>query len=162
MVSLDTLLLCSACLNLFLALFFFTKIKGFVLIKLLLYKKRVYMHNGKRILFSEFFSIRKSIPPTVWVERKRFHFVHQKRYLFGQVTAQSKMYQGTLWILRQSYFWRQWVTESPKPLSQRNPFLIWQSSWICLWLLLTYKNYNMWYNKVEKIYLPQNTMLKTS
>ena len=82
---------------------FFTKIKGFVLIKLLLYKKRVYMHNGKRILFSEFFSIRKSIPPTVWVERKRFHFVHQKRYLFGQVTAQSKMYQGTLWILRQLF-----------------------------------------------------------
>ena len=36
-------------------------------------------------------------------------------------------------------------------MSQRYPFLIWQSSWICLWLLLTYKSYNMSYNEVEKI-----------
>ena len=78
MVSLDTLLLCSACLTLFLALFFFYQNQGFCSHKIALIKKRVYIHNSKRILFSVFFSIRKSIPPTVWVERKRFHFVHQK------------------------------------------------------------------------------------
>ena len=78
MVSLDTLLLCSACLTLFLALFFFYQNQGFCSHKIALIKKRVYIYNSKRILFSVFFSIRKSIPPTVWVERKRFHFVHQK------------------------------------------------------------------------------------
>ena len=37
--------------------------------------------------------------------------------------------------------WRQSVTKSPKPLSLSHtyPFLIWQSSCICLWLLLTYE-----------------------
>ena len=77
------------------------KIKGFVLIKLLLQeKKRVYIHNGKRQLFSKLFSFRKSIPPTVWAERKLFNFVHQQNiYIFRQVTAQSEMDQGTLWII---------------------------------------------------------------
>ena len=41
-------------------------------------------------------------------------------------------------------------TESPKPFSQRYPFLVWQSSLICLWLLLTYKNYSIPYDKVER------------
>ena len=40
---------------------------------------------------------------------------------------------------------------NPKPLLQRNSFLIWQSSSIGLWLILTYKIYSMSYNKVEKI-----------
>ena len=57
---------------------FFYQNQGFCSHKIALLKKSVYIHNGKRILFSEFFSIRKSIPPTLWVERKRFHFVHQK------------------------------------------------------------------------------------
>ena len=52
--------------------------QGFCSHKTAFIKKIVYIHNGKRILFSEFFSIRKSIPPILWVERKRFHFVHQK------------------------------------------------------------------------------------
>ena len=60
------------------------------------------MHNGKRQLFSKLFSFRKSIPPTVWVERKQFNFAHQQNiYLFRQVTAQSEIDQGTLWIIRQ-------------------------------------------------------------
>ena len=51
-------------------------------------KKKMNIHNGKRQLFSEFFSFGNPIPPTVWVERKRIHFVHQKNiYLFGKVTA---------------------------------------------------------------------------
>ena len=80
MASLDTLLLCSACLTLFLALFlicFFCQNQGFCYHKIALIIK-VYIHNGKRQLFSEFFSFRKSISPTVWVKRKRFYFVHQK------------------------------------------------------------------------------------
>ena len=81
------------------ALFFYQN-QGFCSHKNSLTKKRVYIHKGKRILFSEFFIIRKSIPPTIWVERKRFHLVHQKLYLFGQVTAQSKTDKGTVWILR--------------------------------------------------------------
>ena len=59
------------------ALFFYQN-KGFCSHKFALIKKRVYISNGKRILFSEFLSIRKSIPLTVWVERKQFHFVQQK------------------------------------------------------------------------------------
>ena len=51
---------------------------GFCSHKSALIKNRVYIHQVKRQLFSEFFSFRKSIPPTVWVERKRSHFVHQK------------------------------------------------------------------------------------
>ena len=57
---------------------FFYQNQGFRSHKSALLKKRLYIHNGKRRLFSEFFSIRKSIPLTLWVERKRFHFVHQK------------------------------------------------------------------------------------
>ena len=85
---------------------------GFCSHKSALIKNRVYIHQVKRQLFSEFFSFRKSIPPTVWVERKRSHFVHQKIYRFGQVTAQSETDQETRWILRWSYLWRQWVTEA--------------------------------------------------
>ena len=102
MDSLDTLLLCSACLTLFLALFliFFFQNQGFCSHKIALIKKEVYIHNGKRQRFSEFFSFRKSTRPTVWVERKRFYLVHQKTYLFGQATAYSETDQRTLWILR--------------------------------------------------------------
>ena len=79
---------------------FFCQNQGFCSHKIPLKKYRVYIHNVRRQLFSEFFSFRKSIPPTVWVDRKQSHFVHQKIYLFGQVTAQSETDQGTHWILR--------------------------------------------------------------
>ena len=52
--------------------------QGFCSHKIALIKNEVYIHNGKRQLFCEFFSFRKSIRPTVWVETKRFYFVHQK------------------------------------------------------------------------------------
>ena len=72
--------------------FFFYQNQGFYSHKIALLKKRVYIHNGKRILFSEFFSIRKSIPPILWVERKRFHFVHQKIISFwtGYCTIKNR------------------------------------------------------------------------
>ena len=80
MTDLDTLLLCSVWPTLFLALFlfFFCQNQGLRSHKIALIKKEVYIHNGERQLFSEFFSFRKSIPPTLSVERKRFYFVHQK------------------------------------------------------------------------------------
>ena len=68
---------------------FFCQNQGFCSLQIdLQKKKKMNIHNGKRQLFSEFFSFGNPIPPTVWVERKRFHFVHQKNiYLFGKVTA---------------------------------------------------------------------------
>ena len=141
MASLDTLLLCSACPTLFLALFlFFFQRKWFCSHKIPLIKKQVYIHKGKRQLFSEFFSFRKSIPPTVWVESKRFYFIHRNMYI-----SLDKLLRNQKWInepFELKDLWRQSVTKSPKPLplSQRYPFLIWQSSCFCLWLSLTYEN----------------------
>ena len=107
MDSLDTLLLWWACLTLFLAfvfnffLFLFFQNQEFRSHKIAFFKKSMYIHNGKRQLFSEFFSFKNSIPPTVWVERKQFHFVHQRKYIsLGKATAQSETDQRNLWIIR--------------------------------------------------------------
>ena len=123
--------------------------QGFCSHKNALIKNEVYIHNDKRQLFCEFFSFRKSIPPTVWVERKRFYFVHQKnislwksyciirngsRYSFNSKTA---IYGDSEWLKVLSY-------------CQKGTHFWYGSSWICLWLLLTYKSYDMSCNKVQK------------
>ena len=63
--------------------FLFCQNQGFCSHKIALAKKEWIrnIHNGKRQLFYEFFSFRKSNPPKTWVERKWFHFVHEKIYI---------------------------------------------------------------------------------
>ena len=81
MAGLDTLLFMFSMSDFvlsFILIFFFFQNQEFYSHKSALIKNRVHTHNVKRQLFSEFFSFRKYIPPTVWVERKRSYFVHQK------------------------------------------------------------------------------------
>ena len=94
---------------------------GFCSHKSALIKNRVYIHQVKRQLFSEFFSFRKSIPPTVWVERKRSHFVHQNKSLWTSYCTVRNSSRN-IWILRQSYLWWQWVTEALKRCHKETNF----------------------------------------
>ena len=94
---------------------------GFCSHKSALIKNRVYIHQVKRQLFSEFFSFRKSIPPTVWVERKRSHFVHQKYISLDKLLHSQKQIKEHL-NSKTELFMATVSDWSPKALSQRHQF----------------------------------------
>ena len=151
MASLDTLLFMFSmpdfALSSVLNFFCCCQNQGFSSHKSALIKNCVFIHNVNRQLFSEFYSFRKSIPPTVWVERKQSHWTS---YCIIRNGSRNSLNSKIELFMAAVSDW------SPKPLSQRDPFLIWKSSWIWLWFLLTDKSYNMSYKK----YLPQNVVLK--
>ena len=98
----------------------------------------MYIHNGKIQLFYEFIRFRKSIPPTVWVETKSISFCTPKKCNISLWTSYCSIRNGSRKPLnsKKDLFMVTMSDWNPKPFSQRDPFLIWQSSWICLWLLL--------------------------